>query len=72
VGPSVGLTSSFVPSGYMPIKLAIAEVLITKTGKVSISWPDLNDDRVLIEDAMLSDNEFAHGKTQRVYLVRFF
>ncbi|THU80435.1 hypothetical protein K435DRAFT_874373 [Dendrothele bispora CBS 962.96] len=65
------LTSSFTPAGYSEIKLAIAEVRISKTGVVSVTWPDLNDEGITIEDASISDVEFAHGKSQRVYSLKF-
>jgi hypothetical protein len=63
------LISRFTPQNFTEIKLAVAEVAVTDTGKATVDWPDLTSNSVKLEHASIDQKEFAHGNTQRVYIV---
>lgn len=62
----------FKPAGFTDIKMLIAKVHISETGKVDIGWPQTVTDGFFLEDASICDTLFAQGKTQKVYQVMLY
>lgn len=69
---SLPLVSSFTPAGVTEVSFLTASISVDNVnGKVAIEWPQATSMADLsLERGSLSDEVFAQGKTQKVYIVR--